>query len=154
MNFLKVVGLVLLLPSLPAMASVDAMGIHDVSHVWLDQPTRIGSVVLPAGDCTIRHSIEGEDHGMAFQNASSKIVFKVKCTLVRLGQKASRDQSIFELKSGSERILHELVFRGDTAKHVFSRPSAWFFLNLTLPPNDSKPKPRSPERGRGPRPEG
>jgi hypothetical protein len=119
MNFLKVVGLVLLLLSLPAMPSVNARGIHDVSHVWLDQPRRIGSVVLPAGDYTIRHSVEGGDHVMAFQNATSKTVFKVKCTLVPLGHKASQDQSIFELRSGSERILHELVFRGDTAKHVF-----------------------------------
>jgi hypothetical protein len=119
MNLLKVVGLVLLLLSLPAMASGDAMGIHDVSHVWLDQPTRIGPVVLPAGDYTIRHSMEGGDHVMAFENASRKTVFKVKCTLVPLGHKASQDQSIFEMRSGSERILHELVFRGDTAKHVF-----------------------------------
>ena len=119
MRFLKVVGLFLLLVSLPVMASVNQMGIHDVSHVWFDHPTRIGSVVLPAGDYTIRHSMEGQDHVMAFQNATSKTVFKVKCTLVPLGHKASQDQSIFELKSGSERILHELVFRGDTAKHVF-----------------------------------
>jgi hypothetical protein len=119
MNFLKVVGLVLLLLSLPGMASVNAMGIHDVSHVWLDQPTRIGSVVLPAGDYRIRHSMEGQDHVMALQNGGSKTVFKVKCTLVPLGHKASQNQSIFELKSGSQRILHELVFRGDTAKHVF-----------------------------------
>jgi urease accessory protein UreF len=119
MNFLKVVGLVLLLVSLPAMASANPMGIHDVNHVWFDQPTRIGALVLPAGNYTIRHSMEGEDHVMAFQNATSKAVFKVKCRLVPLGQKASQDQSIFELKSGSERVLHELVFRGDTAKHVF-----------------------------------
>lgn len=119
MNFLKVAGLVLLLLSLPAMASVNAMGIHDVSHVWFDQPTRIGSVVLPAGDYTIRHSMEGQDHVMAFQNATSKTVFKVKCTLVPLEHKASQDQSIFQLKAGSERILQELVFRGDSAKHVF-----------------------------------
>jgi len=119
MNLLKVVGLVLLLLSLPAMASVNAMGIHDVSHVWLDQPTRVGSVVLPAGNYTIHHSMEGQDHVMTFQNATRKTVFKVKCTLVPLEHKASQDQSIFELKSGSERILHELVFRGDTAKHVF-----------------------------------
>jgi hypothetical protein len=74
---------------------------------------------LPAGDYTIRHSMEGEDHVMAFQNTSSKIVFKIKCTLVPLGHKASQDQSIFEFKSGSGRIFHQLVFRGDTAKHVF-----------------------------------
>jgi hypothetical protein len=119
MNLLKVVGLVLLLLSVPAMASVNAMGIHDVSHLRLDQPTRIGSVVLPAGDYTIRHSMEGQDHVMTFQNATRNTAFRVKCTLVPLGHKASQDQSSFELKSGSERILHELVFRGDTAKHVF-----------------------------------
>ena len=56
---------------------------------------------------------------MIFQNPRSKTPFKVNCTLVPLGHKACQDQSRFELQSGSERILHELVFRGDTAKHVF-----------------------------------
>jgi hypothetical protein len=119
MNFLRVVGLVLLLVSLPTMASPNPMGIHDLSHVWFDQPTRVGALVLPAGNYTVRHSMEGEDHVMAFQNAASRTVFKVRCRLVPLGHRASQDQSIFELKSGSQRVLLELVFRGDTAKHVF-----------------------------------
>ena len=105
MNLWKVLGLVLLLLSLPAMASVNAMGIHDVSHLRLDQPTRIGSVVLPAGDYTIRHSMEGQDHVMTFQHATRKTVFKIKCTLVPLGHKATQDQSSFELGSGRGRIL-------------------------------------------------
>jgi hypothetical protein len=120
MRFLRIVGVFVLLISVSAIASDNKLGIREVSHVKFDAPTRIGAVVLPAGEYTIRHSMEGQEHVMAFQGSNNnKDVFKVKCTLVQLPRKADQDQSIFELKAGSERVLHELVFRGDTAKHVF-----------------------------------
>ena len=56
---------------------------------------------------------------MVFQRAHSKDEFKVKCTLVPLPNKAQKDQAIYQLTAGNERILEELVFQGDTAKHVF-----------------------------------
>jgi hypothetical protein len=43
----------------------------------------------------------------------------VKCTLVPLPQKAAADQTIYQLNASNERVLQELVFRGDSAKHVF-----------------------------------
>ena len=119
MRFLRVLGVIVLLMSVSAIASENKLGIREVSHVNFDAPTRIGSTVLPAGEYTSRHSMEGQEHVMAFQRSNNKDVFKVKCTLVQLPRKAEHDQSIFELKAGSERVLHELVFRGDTAKHVF-----------------------------------
>jgi hypothetical protein len=119
MRFLRTVGIFVLLISVCAIASDNKLGIREVTQVQFDVPTRIGSVVLPAGEYTIRHSMEGQEHVMAFQRNSSKDVFKVKCTLVPLPQKAERDQKVYELQSGSERVLHELIFRGDTAKHVF-----------------------------------
>lgn len=119
MRFLRIVGIFVLLMSVSAVASDSKLGIREVSHVNFDAPTRIGSVVLPAGEYTIRHSMEGQEHVMAFQRSGDKDVFKVKCRLVQLPQKADQDRSTFELKAGSERVLHELEFKGDTAKHVF-----------------------------------
>lgn len=120
MRFLRVIGILVLFISVLAMASENKLGIHEVSHVRFDSPTRIGSVVLPAGEYTVRHSMEGEEHVMAFQQASGKKeVFRVKCTLVQLPQKAEKNQSVYELTSSNEKVLRELVFRGDTAKHVF-----------------------------------
>ncbi len=120
MRLFRSLSIFVLLVSVIAVASQkNTLGIREFSRVKFDAPTRIGSIVLPAGEYTIRHTMEGQDHVMAFQSTTGKDVFKVKCTLVPLPQKATQDQSIYELKSGSERVLHELVFRGDTAKHVF-----------------------------------
>ena len=56
---------------------------------------------------------------MVFQRAHSKDEFKVKCTLVPLPKKADKNQTIYQSNAGNERVLQELVFRGDTSKHVF-----------------------------------
>jgi hypothetical protein len=63
--------------------------------------------------------MEGEEHIMVFQRAGSKDEFKVKCTLVPLTEKASQDRKIYQMNAGNEKVLQELVFRGDMAKHVF-----------------------------------
>ncbi len=102
-----------------AVAGTNSMGVRDVSHVTFVAPVRVGTVVLPAGDYAVRHTMEGENHVMVFQRAHSKDEFKVKCTLVPLPNKAQKDQAIYQLTAGNERILEELVFQGDTAKHVF-----------------------------------
>ena len=121
MRSLKMLGVVLVFLSAVAMASENKIGIHEVSRVTFDTPVHIGSTVLPAGKYVVRHSMEGEEHVMAFELAdqNQKQVFKVKCTLVPLPHKAPRDRSVVETTSANERILRELVFSGDSAKHVF-----------------------------------
>lgn len=108
-----------LLVGVMAVAGTNSMGIRDVNHVTFVAPVRVGSVLLPAGDYVVRHTMEGENHVMVFQRARSKDEFKVKCTLVPLPNKAQRSQTVYELAAGNERILQELIFQGDTAKHVF-----------------------------------
>jgi hypothetical protein len=44
---------------------------------------------------------------------------RVKCTLVPLGAKADKDQKIYLLNAANVRVLQEMVFKGDSAKHVF-----------------------------------
>src|ERR1035437_1911771 len=119
MHFLKVLGISMCVLALGAMAiaGTNNMGIRDVRNVTFVAPMRVGTVVLPAGDYVVRHTMEGQEHIMVFQRVRSKDEFKVKCTLVPLPQKAEQNQTIYELSAGNERVLQELVFRGDTAKH-------------------------------------
>ena len=121
MRFLKVLGIFMCVLALSAIvtAGTNNMGIRDVSHVTFVAPIRVGTVVLPAGDYVVRHTMEGQEHVMVFQRVHSKDEFKVKCTLVPLPQKAEKDQTVYQLTAGNERVLQELVFRGDSAKHVF-----------------------------------
>jgi hypothetical protein len=102
-----------------ALAGERSMGVREVSSVTFVAPMRVGSVVLPAGDYVIRHTMDGQEHIMVFQKVHSKDEIKVKCTLVPLQKKAEQNQTIYQLNAGNERVLQELVFRGDTSKHVF-----------------------------------
>ena len=43
-----------------AVAGTNSMGVRDVSHVTFVAPVRVGTVVLPAGDYAVRHTMEGE----------------------------------------------------------------------------------------------
>ncbi|MGC2448627.1 MAG: hypothetical protein WA477_13360 [Candidatus Sulfotelmatobacter sp.] len=119
MRFSKMLGIALVLLSAVAIASQNKMGIHDVSKVTFDTAIHIGSTVLPAGSYVVRHTMEGEEHVMSFELVGHKQVFKVKCTLAPLAHKAPKDESVIETTSTNEKILRELTFSGDTAKHVF-----------------------------------
>jgi hypothetical protein len=121
MRFLKFVGLLLCVMALGsiAMAGDKTMGIREVNSVTFAAPVRVGTVMLPAGDYVVRHTMEGQEHVMVFQQAGGKDLVKVKCTLVPLEKKADQTQAIYELTASNERVLQELVFKGDSAKHVF-----------------------------------
>ena len=123
MRLAKVVGMLLCALVLVAMASAgmkNNMGIRDVYHVTFADPVHVGTALLPAGDYTIRHQMEGQDHYMVFQEKGKKGAdLKVKCTLVPLEHKALRTETIYGLNASNERVLQEFVFKGDTARHVF-----------------------------------
>jgi hypothetical protein len=123
MRSLRVLGLLIGLLVVGSIAMLGenkaGMGIHEVSHVTFVAPMLVGTSVLPAGDYVVRHTMEGQEHIMVFQRVHGKDEVKVKCTLVPLAQKADIDQTIYVLNAKNERVLQELVFRGDSAKHVF-----------------------------------
>jgi hypothetical protein len=97
------------------------MGISDVYKVNFAEKVRVADTLLPSGDYEIRHVMEGADHIMVFRQLGVKKPMEVraKCTLVPLPEKAADSQKIYEMNAANERVLHELIFRGDTAKHVF-----------------------------------
>jgi hypothetical protein len=122
MRFLKI-GVLLFVCALALVIAANAgdiMGTHDSGRVTFPAPVRVGGVLLPAGDYMVRHTMEGSDQVMVFEPASGKGPHaKAKCQLVQLGNKADQTRTVFDLNAANERVLQELVFRGDTAKHVF-----------------------------------
>lgn|ERR1700758_105502 len=121
MHSLKAVTLLVCMLALVSFAVAgNNLGIHDTGKLVLANPTRVGGTLLPAGEYTVRHTMEGQDHVMVFQAANHKVQdVKVKCQLVQLGKKADQTRTVYQLNAANERVLQELVFAGDTAKHVF-----------------------------------
>jgi len=97
-----------------------SLGIRDEYQITFVEPIRVGTTLLPAGDYVIRHAMEGQDHIMTFHPVRGKAAeVRVRCTLVPLSTKADKTLTIYELNAANERVLQELIFKGDTAKHVF-----------------------------------
>ncbi len=104
-----------------ALAAQNPMGISDLYRVSFSEKVIVASTVLPSGNYEIRHVMEGENHIMVFRQVGVRkpVVVRAKCTLVPLAEKAADNQKIYELNASNERVLHELIFKGDRAKHVF-----------------------------------
>lgn len=123
MRFVKVLMVVVCVMALGAMVvageKTNSMGVRDVRHVTFVAPIQVGGTALPAGEYVVRHTMEGPDHIMVFERVHGKDLAKVKCTLVALDKKADRDQEVYRFDASNQRVLQELVFSGDTAKHVF-----------------------------------
>jgi acyl-CoA hydrolase len=122
MRGLKVLGVCLCVLALCAMALAGAnnLVLRDANRVTFVAPIRIGTSVLPAGEYLVRHTMEGQEHIMVFQPTKGKgVEVRAKCTLVPLTQKADRSTTSYQVNAANERVLQELVFQGETAKHVF-----------------------------------
>jgi hypothetical protein len=102
-------------------ARQNKFGVMDKYTVSFVNPVRIGDTLLPKGDYEIRHTMKGEEHIMVFRQmrTSKPIEVSAKCTLVSLPEEASDTQTSYVINAANERVLHELVFKGDRAKHVF-----------------------------------
>ena len=121
MRFLKFSGVVLVcLLALGLAAKGEGPGTHDVNRVAFADPIRVGGTLLPPGEYVVRHTMEGPEHIMVFQAVNHKHEdVKAKCQLVQLGKKADQTRTVYDLNPAKERVLQELVFNGDTVKHVF-----------------------------------
>src|SRR5271166_4024433 len=102
-------------------AADNQLGIRDNYQVNFSEKVRVADTLLPAGNYEIRHVMEGSDHIMVFRQLGTKkpVEVRAKCTLVPLGAKAYRDEKGYVLNAANERVLHELIFKGDYSKHVF-----------------------------------
>jgi hypothetical protein len=97
------------------------LGVADTYRVNFSEKVLVADTMLPAGNYEIRHVMEGSDHIMVFRQLGTRkpVEVRAKCTLVPLSTKATENQKIYTLNATNQRVLHELIFRGDLAKHVF-----------------------------------
>jgi hypothetical protein len=111
--FLLTVGL--------SMARQNKYGVSDTQKVSFGEPLKVGDVVLPKGEYKVQHTMEGENHIMVFSqlHTSNPATVRVKCQLVPLKVKAPTTQLLYGHNDANTHVLQELVFAGDTAKHVF-----------------------------------
>jgi len=95
--------------------------VADKYQVAFLNPTRVGDVLLPKGDYKIVHTMEGNTHIMVFTQEGVKhpVETRAKCSLVPLQAKATQARTVYALNANNEQVLLELVFKGETAKHVF-----------------------------------
>jgi hypothetical protein len=124
MRSLKVVAVIavcLLGLSLVAIASQNQFGIADKSNITFTEPVRVGDVLLPAGEYQVLHTMEGQTHIMVFKRIKAKTLAeaRVKCQLVPLQSKAAQTEAAFTINAANERVLRSLIFKGDSAQHVF-----------------------------------
>jgi len=116
-----VISICVLLLGVFALAGQNPMGISDLYRVNFTEKVVVAATVLPSGDYEIRHVMDGTNHIMVFRQVGVKnpVVVRAKCTMVPLAEKAPDSQKIYELNASNQRVLHELIFKGDRAKHVF-----------------------------------
>jgi len=120
-KYVFMIGICVLGLSTLAIAGQNQFGVADSHNLNLSTPTRVGDVLLPKGEYQVLHSMEGQDHVMVFKQLKTKkpAEVRVKCQLVTLETRARQNEQSYVLNASNERVLHALIFRGDSAQHVF-----------------------------------
>ena len=117
--FVILFAVILVLGATTLLAAKDyPMGIAPKQEITFTAPTVVGGSLLPSGDYTVLHEMQGTTHIMIFKQIGGKAEAKSKCSLVPLPAKAKTTAQRYDENSKNERVLVEMVFKGDTAKHV------------------------------------
>ncbi len=121
LNVLAVLAMCVLGLGVLSSAGVNQFGVADSSRVSFDEPIRVGTTLLPSGDYQVLHTMNGEQHVMVFKRLNSKKTaeVRVQCHLVPLQKQAKRTETSYVLNAANERVLRALIFKGDSAQHVF-----------------------------------
>ena len=119
--FLLTLFVVLLCNAVLLPAKDIPMGIKGKQDITLSAPTLVGGTVLPAGDYKVTHEMQGQTHIMTFKQSHGTAEVKTKCTLVPLNEKAQDTRQLYETNAENQKVLMEMIFRGDTAKHVLEQ---------------------------------
>ena len=103
-------------------AKDNPMGIAQKQTLTLSDPTVIAGTLVPAGDYTVTHEMQGQTHIMVFKAKGGKgVEVKATCTLVPLNVKATQSEQRFKENAKNQKVLIEMTFKGDTAKHVLEQ---------------------------------
>jgi len=117
-----VTAALLLLSCTVMMASTNSMGIAEKQTINFTAPTLIGSTLLPAGNYTVTHEMNGQTHVMIFkQNGGSKAEVRTNCNLVPLKDKAEHTQQLYTTNAKDQHVLQHITFQGDKATHVLAQ---------------------------------
>ncbi|MBL8168349.1 MAG: hypothetical protein JNJ50_09360 [Acidobacteria bacterium] len=84
----------------------------------LSSPLRVGETLLKPGQYLFKHTMEGDDHVVAFTTTTGNEVARVKCKLEPLDKKAKETAIHTSPGSGGERILTAVQVQGENAKHI------------------------------------
>ena len=105
--------------SVMLVAKDNPMGIAEKQTLVLYDPTVIAGTLVPAGTYAVTHEMQGQTHIMVFkQQGGKRVEVKATCTLVPLNAKATKSEQRFTENAKNQKVLIEMTFKGDTAKHV------------------------------------
>jgi hypothetical protein len=121
--FVILIAAIVVIGTASVLAATDnAMtGVALKQEITFTAPTLVGGNLLPAGDYKVLHEMQGTDHIMIFKQMNGKAEAKAKCNLVPLNAKAKTTEQRYTENAKNERVLIEMVFRGDTSKHVLAQ---------------------------------
>ena len=104
---------------LTAFAADSSFGVGKTRNITFLENTKVGDVVLPAGEYKVQHLMEGDVHTLVFKsNANNKEKARVKCTMEKLDKKADRTMTQINT-ADNQRVLTGIVFAGDDFRHTF-----------------------------------
>ena len=117
--FVILIAAVMVLGAATMLVAKDyPMGIAPKQEITFTAPTLVGGNLLPAGDYTVLHEKQGATHIMIFKQVGGKAEVKAKCNLVPLTAKARTTEQRYNENAKNQRVLVEMTFKGDSAKHV------------------------------------
>lgn len=94
-------------------------GIAKTQRVTFDEPIKVQGQLVPAGNYTIDHVMDGKNHVMVFKQVSgARQEFRFNCNMVQLPSKAKQTLKVYDTATGSK-VLKSMTFAGDTYEHVF-----------------------------------
>jgi hypothetical protein len=103
-------------------AKDNPMGIAEKQTLVLYDPTVIAGTLVPAGSYAVTHEMQGQTHIMVFKQKGGKgVEVKATCALVPLNAKATQSEQRFKENAENQKVLIEMTFKGDTAKHVLEQ---------------------------------
>jgi hypothetical protein len=114
-------AIVLVLSCTMMMATTNTMGIAEKQTITFSGPTMIGSTVLPAGNYTVTHEMNGQAHIMIFKQVKGTAEVRANCSLLPLKDKAAHTEQRYTVNAQDQRILQQITFQGDKATHVLAQ---------------------------------
>ena len=120
--FVLLIAALMVIGAATVLAAKDyPMGVAPKQEITFSAPTLVGGSLLPAGDYTVLHQMQGTEHIMVFKQVGGKAEAKAKCNLVPLTEKAKTTEQHYSENAKNQRVLTEMTFRGESATHVLEQ---------------------------------